>query len=371
MLVWGAFLLPSSVFAASPYTTSFENFGVSPDVWSTSIDNVWLATTTSCYIGACAYSNIIPPYSGQNFSMYKLGTRTSVGGFTVWLKEVKTNGSIPLTIGLLGTFCNNNSVCADKINATLEMPDQQWHSLTFIFSFTSTSTIYSWGLDATSLTDLINTGSYASTTGSVDFNKIYMTTRNASGFPSGYWYIDELQNEFSLPQFSALDIANQSFALSPATVSTYCAQNNATSTGFLSEIGNGVSYGICTAVSFLFVPSSNSVQAFSQYNSSLQQVIPFSYYYDVVNILNSGVASSTANMESFSSNLASTGVGSTSVLAAPILNAKFEILSTTTIMQYVPQSTYDLLFELMKGAIWITVMFHIYRRVIPKHATNV
>jgi len=146
----------------------------------------------------------------------------------------------------------------------------------------------------------------------------------------------------------------------------YCNDAFASSTGLGSTIANG----LCVALGFLFIPSQASLAQYADYPDLMAQVIPFSYYYDVQDIIDGQSASTTENFSALSLDLRGTGVGSTTPWAN-VLPSSFAYLSSTTIMTYVSPTLYDLLFFLMRSAIWIAVMFHIYRRIVPKHAATV
>jgi len=158
--------------------------------------------------------------------------------------------------------------------------------------------------------------------------------------------------------------------VSTSSIQAFCNGTYATSTGFFSDIANGVTYGACTAFAFLFVPNQDTLQSFSNLGSTTQNKIPFSYYYDFEAILNGSAASSSTNFNALSTDLRATGVGSSTVFAN-VLPSSFTWLSTTTISTYVNPTLYALLFLLMRSAIWIAVLFHIYHRLVPKRATHV
>lgn len=156
-----------------------------------------------------------------------------------------------------------------------------------------------------------------------------------------------------------------------STVAETCDDSFSTTTGFLDSVGASISNGFCRVGAFLFVPNANIITQYANLPASLNTKIPFSYYYDFKAILDGSSASSSSNFTPLAINLGATGVGSSSAYA-PVLSGlgNFGFLSTTTIMTYISQSTYDLLFLLMRSAIWIAVLFHIYRRFVPKHVTH-
>jgi len=154
-----------------------------------------------------------------------------------------------------------------------------------------------------------------------------------------------------------------------STVAELCSRNVGTSTSFLDSAGASFSNGLCNVGVFLFVPSQEVLDGFGNLASSTQSKIPFSYYYDFRNILSGSAATSTSNFSVLAVDLRATGVGSTSPWAT-VLPSSFNYLSSTTITAYVSPTLYDLLFLLMRSAIWIAVLFHIYHRIIPRHVTH-
>lgn len=194
-----------------------------------------------------------------------------------------------------------------------------------------------------------------------------------------YWEISDATGLFDGPAPAATSSSQVNIGISPTvqaigvattTAAALCTSQNATSTGILDTITNGFGVAMCYAGTLLFVPSQNSVQQFSTLSSSTQSKIPFSYYYDFANILGGSSASSTGNFSVLSVDLRSTGVGSTSPWAT-VLPTSFTYLASSTIGTYIPKGLYDVLFLLMRSAIWIVVLFHIYHRLRPKHATHV
>lgn len=161
-----------------------------------------------------------------------------------------------------------------------------------------------------------------------------------------------------------------SAGISTTSQQVYCNQNFSTTTGLLDSVGQSIALGVCNVGVFLFVPSATVLQNFADTASSTKSKIPFSYYYDFAAQLDGASASTTGNFTVLSADLRGTGVGSTSAWAS-VLPASFAYLSSTTISTYVSPALYDLFFLLMRSAIWIAVLFHVYHRLVPKHAHKV
>lgn len=160
-----------------------------------------------------------------------------------------------------------------------------------------------------------------------------------------------------------------STGLGTSTVQAYCAANNVSDGSFFGDLSNGVSYAMCAAFATLFVPSQTVLNNFSSMANTAKSKVPFSYYTDFSTALTAQSASSTANFSVLSLDLRGTGVASTSPWRT-VLPSSFSYLSSTTITTYVPSPLYSLLFLLMRSAIWIAVLFHVYHRLVPRHATH-
>lgn len=157
--------------------------------------------------------------------------------------------------------------------------------------------------------------------------------------------------------------------IASSTLRQFCNTSFATTTGFFDSLTSSVTNGLCNVVVFLFVPNQTSLSQWRDLASTSQSKIPFSYYYDVRIILNGGHASSSVNFPEFGITGTNWGIGSTTPIGN--LVPDFTYLSSTTISKYMPNGMYELMFLLMRSAIWIWVLFHIYRRIVPKHTTHV
>jgi len=193
-------------------------------------------------------------------------------------------------------------------------------------------------------------------------------TKTRSNLSEDFWYgyitdngVESVPVAPGIPGFTDVGIATTSQQV-------WCAGNFSTSSGFLDTLGQSISLGFCNVGVFLFVPSQSAVSQWQALATTSREKIPFSYYYDFRDILNDQSASSSENFPSFAVNGADWGIGSTTAIGNIVPNLTF--LSTSTISQYLPPGMYDLLFLLMRSAIWMMVLFHVYRRIVPKNATD-
>jgi len=195
---------------------------------------------------------------------------------------------------------------------------------------------------------------------------IQIASNLSSNFFYGYLTAGGLHSGTDIPILPGLP-GYTDVGISTTSQQVYCNSNFSTSTGLLDSLGKSISTGICNVGVFLFVPSQNALSSFATLSSTTQTKIPFSYYYNVKSILQTA-SSTSGNFTSIHLNLGgATGVASTTPFAG-ILNQDFQLLSTSTISTYISPSTYNLLMDLARYAIWIAVMFHVYRRIVPKHA---
>jgi len=168
-----------------------------------------------------------------------------------------------------------------------------------------------------------------------------------------------------IPEF---DIVGNGFQINPTTADSgiylsgakgFCNDAFASSTG----IGSTISNGFCIALGYLFVPTPDSINQFGDLGLQLQGRIPFSYFYDIQNSFNSQTASSSS-MQSLSISLpdisSSTPLGS-------LYPTNIGILSTTTIDKYLPNNIRVSMLFLASAAIWVSVGFMLYRRIVPKN----
>jgi len=172
------------------------------------------------------------------------------------------------------------------------------------------------------------------------------------------------------PQFA---ITGDGFQITPTASSSgvflsgaqdFCNTAFASTTGIGATIGNG----FCVAFGYLFIPTPLSLQQFQDFALSLQNKIPFAYYYDVENIFTGSNASGTQNMVSYSANLSALDFASSTGLGPILPTTPFSFLSSSTIGAYLPAGMHDLLYNLMIAGIWVEVLFLLYRKVVPTKA---
>jgi len=152
--------------------------------------------------------------------------------------------------------------------------------------------------------------------------------------------------------------------ISTSTIQAFCNGTYATSTGFFSDIANGVTYGACTAFAFLFVPNQDTLQDFHNLSSTTQSKIPFSYGYDIATIFSGLTASSSQNFPTYSIGLNAIDFSSSTAMG-PIFPTSLDFLSSTTINRFLPAGMHDILYSFAIFVIWVETAFVLYRKIVP------
>jgi len=137
--------------------------------------------------------------------------------------------------------------------------------------------------------------------------------------------------------------------------------------GSSTSVGSYIGQGICISVGYLFVPTPQSLVQFGGLSDSLKLVLPFSYFYNVADIMSGLQASSTQNFPVFSFGMSQIDFSSSTSMGS-ILPTNLEFLGTTTINRFLPAGMHDLLYNLMIFAIWLEVAWVLYHKVVPTKA---
>jgi hypothetical protein len=140
--------------------------------------------------------------------------------------------------------------------------------------------------------------------------------------------------------------------------------SQAIASGTLQQIGQGCSTNnifsdaLCVSATYLFVPSTASLDQFTNLPTTLHGKFPFSWFYGISAILSGQSSSSTLNFTSFSIDLASTGIGSTT----PIGNflPSFSAFSSSTVMYFFPAPLWSLGQTMLSGSMWIAFMYFVF-----------
>lgn len=145
------------------------------------------------------------------------------------------------------------------------------------------------------------------------------------------------------------DVApSQLFGVSTTSAQTYCQTN----------FPNAVTYGVCSTLIGLFVPSSDSLINWVSLQDTLVTKFPFSYINSVINVFDNLQASSTQNSPEIKFNLHDLGIGSTSPIGNVLPNVT--VFSSSTVEQYFGNTAFDLLKGLAAIAIILTLVADIF-----------
>jgi len=125
-----------------------------------------------------------------------------------------------------------------------------------------------------------------------------------------------------------------------------------------AESGNIFSRGICVAVSYLFIPSPQTLNQFTSLASTSAEKFPISWFYGVRTAVSSAQATSSSNMSDISFNLGSLGYGSTTPIGNVLPN--ISVFSTSTITQFMPTGVWSAIQAFMAAALWVGLMAYIW-----------
>lgn len=156
---------------------------------------------------------------------------------------------------------------------------------------------------------------------------------------------------------------NTAIGVSTTSNAVYCDNNFA---GL--SIGADIANALCNVGAFLFVPSTATVNQYAALTSTLQGKVPFSYYYDVYNIVNNSSASTTQNLPSYGLDLGLIDFASSTALGPIFPAGNFEFFSSSTIDKFLPSGMHDLLYNMMIWAIWLDLMWVLYHKLMPHKA---
>jgi len=129
--------------------------------------------------------------------------------------------------------------------------------------------------------------------------------------------------------------------------------------------GNIFGDAFCTAISFLFLPNPNVINAYTTlFGTVLPTKFPFSLFFGVSAEFSTLSASSTANLGTVSINFSSVPSVASSSFGALLPNVT--ILSTSTITHYMPSGFWSGLQFLITCALWIGLATDIFYEVRNK-----
>lgn len=120
-------------------------------------------------------------------------------------------------------------------------------------------------------------------------------------------------------------------------------------------------YAICSATTFLFVPSPEIINGYAALPDTVENKFPFSWYTGLRDLYSGLVASSTSNMATVSVGFAAVDPAASSSFGAILPN--MTVLSSSTITQYMPTGFLSVLLALETAALWVLFGFFIYREM--------
>jgi len=130
------------------------------------------------------------------------------------------------------------------------------------------------------------------------------------------------------------------------------------------DAGNIFSRGLCWAGTYLFVPNPNVLNQYAALPQLVQTKFPFSWVSGVKEEFDTLSASSST--QSFSVDMSTLGMGSTSPIGNVLPN--ITLFSTSTVTRFMPAGMWAAIQALMAAALWIALGYDIYITVRRRHA---
>lgn len=163
----------------------------------------------------------------------------------------------------------------------------------------------------------------------------------------------------------SLPVTYTASSLSTTTLATYCDTNMPVdNSDIIHATLTAIPNGFCKAITYLFVPSTDSLSQFSTLSSTTQNRIPFSYVYGIQSIFVGLSASSTSNLSSVIVSLPD--IGSTTPLKT-LYPLSITFLSTSTIGTYLNETFRQGMLNMQRLFLWAAFAYWLYRRIIPHH----
>jgi len=318
-------------------------------------------------------NNSVLGNSTSTHNVYRLGQGNLIGQISLTQPSVYFKAK--------GTFSNGAEVVTVNINA---YTDATYTVATDVCGFNATAAVFGLGAfdeilygnnnGAPTGDCIFDSDDYVEITFSSNIGPIQFYGVPASVTP----FILYGSNYDGLTPYVVINGTNQSLnpnlinggnpsGISTSTIQAFCNSSYATSTGFFSDIANGVTYGACTAFAFLFVPNQDTLQDFHNLASTTQSKIPFSYGYDIARVFSGLTASSSQNFPTYSIGLSAIDFSSSTAMGH-IFPTSLDFLSSTTINKYLPAGMHDLLYNFAIFVIWVEVAFVLYRKIVPEKA---
>jgi len=132
-----------------------------------------------------------------------------------------------------------------------------------------------------------------------------------------------------------------------------------------SGSGNIFSYGICTSFAFLFVPSPDVLNNWSEIATTTQSKFPFSWIKQTKATIDA-LSASASTTPTYTIGLHDLGIGSTTAMGNVMPN--ITALSSSTIHTYIPDSAWNAMQLFMVGGLWVLLGIDIFYTIRRRHA---
>jgi len=122
--------------------------------------------------------------------------------------------------------------------------------------------------------------------------------------------------------------------------------------GQCSQLGNLFAEGLCSASAYLFLPSTDTINEWSDFASSTSQKFPFSWIIGVQHVFSTFSASSTANLATSTMDLSRMDFASSTAFGH-ILPSSFDFFGLGTVQKYMPAGFWAAMQTLIAAGLWL------------------
>jgi len=199
-------------------------------------------------------------------------------------------------------------------------------------------------------------------------NKVYFCNSGSCSYSNnnGDWVtiglVHSIMANYQIGSSTQVQVATrEQLGIATTSVAVLCQGSTASSTGFFSSAASDFGVAICYALSFLFVPSNDSVANFSALSSTTLEKFPFSWGYGIYNLWTNLATSSGNNLAQVSIPLHDLGIGSTTAMGNILPN--FVALSSTTVLTYMSQAQLDVFKNIIRVVLWCSLALMIFFEV--------
>lgn len=310
---------------------------------------------------------VVPTGSGQ--FLFRLGTTTAsmtINSIALMLAATDTPQTITVRITCFAnTFSSSQTGCTDlTAHNSLDVPVVFGDRVYQVFRFATSSLVIPSG--KVPLVEVIATtpsklSLYGLAYGSYQFpNQCKYPTPAGTEycFSTPYWQLNSSINWGALNLYTPSVFSSSSQGI--ATSSTLWESLATSTITNCANAGNIFSEGLCTAGSYLFMPSPDVLNDYANFPTLVQTKFPFSWVSGVSDAFDDLSASSTANFISVTIPFHDAGVGTTTGAAFGNFLPNINILSTSTVLTYISEAQWAFFQSLIALGLWLGLALDIF-----------